>query len=409
MITDPTGKTFISYRRRHLTEIERLVLALHDHGVPTWQDVTDLNAEPTPDELRRVLADSGTAGAMLWITPDVEDSPIILKIEVPGMLARKKKGDGFFVQPVAAGGLDYGEAAEKVDRHLGVESLQRWNLEKAEGDPIEAAEAARIADLVLRRRIKEINRALPPGEPLQLRIHTRGKAPFVPGVALNLDWAGRFEGRLAGPEAWDDRLLPAVRTVAATVRELASERPIEAEGLCSLPAAMALGAAFLAPSGPELRWRQRKPGREDQEWSLSVAKQDSGIETDLVENDASSEDVAVLISINRDVEEAVKESADQVPNFRGYVLVRGPNGEDVDLETPQQAVDAAYRTVEAIKRANRKWRGIRRLHLFMAAPAGFAVMFGQLVNGLGPVQTYEHLPQDAIGVYRRAALLHPGA
>lgn len=407
-MTDPTGRTFVSYRRSRLAEIELLVLALHDHGVPTWQDVTDLDAEPTPEELRRVLRDPHTASAILWITPDVEDSAVIRKIEVPEMIARKKKGDGFFVQPVAAGGLDYGEAADKADRYLGVENLKRWNLEKAEGDPIEAAEAARVAELVLRRRIKEIDRALAPGEPLRISINTRVKAPSAVGMALSLDWIGRFDGRLASPGSWDDRLLPALNTAAATIRELAPGRPVVAEGRCSLPAAMALGAAFIAPAGPELRWLQRKFGREDQLWSLSESREKARLEIAPVEGDVLSQDVAVLVSINHDVAEALKVSEDQLPNFRGYVCVAGSGGEEADLKTPGQAVDAACRTVEAIKKAKREWRDVRRVHVFMAAPTGFAVMFGQLINGLGPVQTYEHLQEDAIGVYRRAALLHPG-
>jgi hypothetical protein len=321
---------------------------------------------------------------------------------------RAKKKDGFFLQPVAAGSLDYEEAAEKAGWHLGVENLRRWNLEKAEGDPIDEAEAARIAELVLRRRIKEIDHWLSPGEPLRLVIGTRVKTPIVDGAAVNLRWKARFEGRTASPGAWDDRLLPALNAVAMAITERAPERAVEAEGLCALPAAMALGAAFLAPAGLDLRWRQRKVGREDQVWSLSEARQETDVEVDSVEDDAASEDVAVLVSVSRDVEEALRESRDLVPSFRGHVRLRGPGGGEADLQNAGQAVDAVHRTVEEIKKVQREWRNVRRLHVFMSAPAGFAVMFGQLLNGLGPVQTYEHVQKDAVGVYRRAALLHPG-
>ena len=408
-MTDPTGRTFVSYRRSRLGEVAELIQALHDHGVPTWQDIENLRAEPTPDELRTVLRDPSTAGAVLWITPEVEGSDVIRKLETPEIMARVGKREGFFLQPVAAGGLDYGEAAEKADRHLGIENLKRWNLEKVEGDPIGAAEATRVAELVLKRRLQEIDRKLPPNEPLRLKISTRVKPPSIAGVAVNLQWMDRFEGRIAGPGAWDDRLLPALNVVAMAVREHAPGRAVEAEGLCVLPAAMALGTAFLAPAGFDLRWRQCKVGREDQIWSLSTSRQTADVDVDAKEDDLASEDVAVLISINRDVEEALRESRDQLPSFRGYVRLRGPDGGEADLESPGQAVDAVRRTVEKVKRVQREWRNVRRVHVFMSAPTGFAVMFGQLINGLGPVQTYEHLQQDAIGVYRRAALLRPGS
>jgi hypothetical protein len=46
--------------------------------------------------------------------------------------------------------------------------------------------------------------------------------------------------------------------------------------------------------------------------------------------------------------------------------------------------------------------------MFIARPTGYAVLLGQPLNGLGPIQTYEHIRRDAIGTCE-AALLHPGA
>jgi hypothetical protein len=200
-----------------------------------------------------------------------------------------------------------------------------------------------------------------------------------------------------------------VDLVAANVRELAPGTPVEAEGLPALPAALALGAAFLAPSGPELRWRQRRAGVPDELWSLAATQEAAQVEIDTREVTASSEDMAVVASINHDAEEALRESPGEVPEFRGYVRLRGLGGSQVTLRSPGEAADAAMRLVEAMKAARTRWRDIRRIHLFIAGPAGFAVLIGQLLNGLGPIQTYEHIPDDAIGHYERAVLLHPGA
>jgi hypothetical protein len=43
----------------------------------------------------------------------------------------------------------------------------------------------------------------------------------------------------------------------------------------------------------------------------------------------------------------------------------------------------------------------------MAVPVGLAMLIGQLLNTFGRVQTYEHIPTDAVGIYRPAALLLP--
>jgi hypothetical protein len=34
-----------------------------------------------------------------------------------------------------------------------------------------------------------------------------------------------------------------------------------------------------------------------------------------------------------------------------------------------------------------------------AVPAGLAMLIGQLLNILGPVQTYEHISTEGVGVY----------
>jgi len=406
---DLTGRCFVSYRRTRAAEAKLLVQSLHDVGVPTWQDITNLDAEPTEDELGRVLDDQSTASALLWVTPEVVDSPIIRKVEVPKMVERRRRADGFFVQPVAAGGLDYDEAARIAGEHLGVDNLVTWNLEKVDANPIADADAAHIAELVLRRRMKEIAARLEPGRPVRLSIHTRARAPVTAGTAVVLDWSRRFDGRLVPTDTWDGRLLPALAVVTATIRELAPGRGVEASGLAALPAAVALGAAFLAPAGLDLAWCQSKAGRPDQVWSLSAERGAARVDIDQISGDASSQEMAIVVSMNHDAEEALRQSESEVPSFRGYVRLRGPGGDPADLETPGQAADAAFRLIESIGDARRRWRDIRRIHLFIAGPTGFAILIGQLLNGLGPVQTYEHIPDDSIGHYRRAALLHPGA
>jgi hypothetical protein len=46
------------------------------------------------------------------------------------------------------------------------------------------------------------------------------------------------------------------------------------------------------------------------------------------------------------------------------------------------------------------------VHLFLAAPVGLAFMIGQLLNGFGDIQTYEHLATQK-PCYVSAALLRP--
>src|SRR5579885_2739835 len=107
LVTDPTGLCFLSYRRNRASEAGSIIGALRDHGIPTWQDITDLDSTPTEDTLRRVLRDPTLASGILFITPEVADSNIIRKVEAPDLLQRAMAHDAFFAVPVAAGGLSY--------------------------------------------------------------------------------------------------------------------------------------------------------------------------------------------------------------------------------------------------------------------------------------------------------------
>ena len=82
-MTLPTGKSFISYRRTRLDEVKELVASQKERGIPTWQDIEDPRTEPTETELRNVLASNDIANVLLWITPDVGQSSMITRVEVP--------------------------------------------------------------------------------------------------------------------------------------------------------------------------------------------------------------------------------------------------------------------------------------------------------------------------------------
>src|ERR1700736_4463986 len=125
-MTDPTGRSFLSYRRTRAAEAALLIQAQHDHGIPTWQDVHNLGSVLTEDEVRRVLANTSIASAILFITPEVDDSPIIRNVEVPRIIQRAETSDGFFVVPLAAGGLNYAKAAELTSNNLTAQNLANW-------------------------------------------------------------------------------------------------------------------------------------------------------------------------------------------------------------------------------------------------------------------------------------------
>jgi len=422
-MTTPTGRSFLSYRRACAADAKLLIEAQHDIGIPTWQDIRNLAEEPTEDAIRQVLHDPTTANAILWLTPEVAGSNMIQKVEIPAILDRFEPvspspgggvGDGrggrgvrFFAVPVLARGLDYPDVEKLLDPRFAA-GLHRWNLRRIPSPhPITAQEAAQVAAWVLERRLENIHQSLPPDAPLRLSLFTREPAPFQPDtIALSLDWSHRFDGREAHSGAWHEHLLPALRTVALQIRAQASGRSLEAEGFPSLAACVALGCAFVDPRRPALAWRQSYRGAE-QLWSLHTPPEDSGYTAQTSSLDLDVRDLAVLVSVTQNVEPAFAASSPDLPRFRAQIHLTRPG----DYPYPQrlassgEAVDLVDKILRAVKAAQATYRDAQCTHLFLAVPAGVALMLGQLANTLGPLQTYEHIPLDALGRYRPAVRL----
>ena len=405
-MTNPAGRSFLSYRRSRLEEARLLIQRQHELGVPTWQDIKDLDEEPTEDAIRDVLADPDTANAVMWLTPEVKGSNMIRRVEAPLILQRHSRRDGFFVVPVAAGGLDYEGAAAVVEGDVGIQDLRGWNIRKVPSDIATEAEIHAVASRVLLRRLSTIHQSLPSGEKLTLVLNTRKK--YIPGrpPSLIIDWTDRFDDRIASAETWRNYLLPALGEVSGQVQTKTPERAILASGQLSIPAATALGYYFMATQRVAISWEQFTPRGETQEWSLADAPEDSGFQVNTQGGDVAGNDLAVLVSVNADVTAAVAESRGHLPSFRAYVHSKPANElYGAELQTSGHAVDVARRTISEVRRVRASY-GIRgRVHFFMAVPAGLAMIIGQLLNTLGQVQTYEHIPQGATGHYLQAALL----
>jgi hypothetical protein len=406
-MTDPTGRSFLSYKRSRRDEAALLIQAQHDHGIPTWQDVANLGSVPTEDELRRVLADPSTASAILFITPEVENSIVIREVEVPKIVQRAEARDGYFVVPVAAGGLEFAKAAEVTSNHLSAQNLSHWNMQRVTASAISGSDAAEIANRALVQRVEAIHRQLPQTEALRIGLFVRRPPPFELGTALALDWSSRFTDKEATPETWRDTLLPALERIAKAIRQHAPGRAVEAFGLPTLPAAAALGCAFLSTSGLRASWRQIAPGRDDQLWTLTQPKEDTGFKAQIMSKELTARDIAVLVSVADNTEPVFAASQRSLPPLRALVHITPPGPYPHLIRTPGEATDVALAVQDGIRTARREYGNIGTTHLFMAAPAGLAMLIGQLLNTFGAVQTYEHVTVDGSGQYKPAALLRP--
>jgi SMODS-associated and fused to various effectors sensor domain len=405
-ITNPAGRCFVSYRRSRLEEVRRLVAALHDYGVPTWQDLTDLDQEPLEPALRAVLTDPATASGILWITPEVADSPVITGIEIPELIMRAERGDAFYLIPVAADGLDYAAAARTAIARTTLNDFGTWNIVRAGHDPISDADIDAIARRALARRISAIDVATPAGTPIVIDVYTRGPTTHRPDAALTIDLTHRFVGRHADAGAWQTRILPALDTMVDETTRRAPGRPLQLRGLVGLPAAVAIGTMLLAPRAVSAAWMQHTPGRSDTAYSLAELRRPSGFRVALRDHRADAADLAVLINVSENTVPAVR-ATPGLPEFRGWVLADPPGLYPHLFPGSGEATDLAHEVIGIMRTARSRYGRVGDVHLFIAGPVGLAFLLGQLLNTFGTVHTYEHVNDDGVGHYRAAVAVRP--
>jgi hypothetical protein len=301
-MTDPAGCSFLSYRRSRAEEARRLIYALREHGIPTWQDVHDLEFVPTEPEIRRVIDAPSTANAILFVTPEVETSAVIRNIEAPLILARHLRNEGFFAVPVAAGGLDYTDLPRILGDGLGHAYISGWNVHRPKSDPLDDEGAACLANAILDQRLAAISRVVPADTSLEIEIATRAPLAKQAGSALKIDLAHCFDDRrLAKPGAWD-RILLAFDNIVRVLQKN-GRRDVVCSGMLVLPAAVAFGASFLAPARVNTTWvqDQAKFGLPPTMLGLHVPREPSGFVSETYAYAPDGDDLALLISVAGDV------------------------------------------------------------------------------------------------------------
>ena len=409
-MTDATGVSFLSYRRTRAAEAALIISFQRDRGIPTWQDISDLGSSLTEDELRRILTHPNTASAIMFVTPEVADSLVIRTVEAPLIVERHFNKDGFAVIVVAAGGLDYDEVDSVVGSQVGPLYMPAWNICKVADNPIGDGSAAKIADLMLAHRIAAVQKQLIASEPFGLTFSTRSPLMKKPGSALTADLTHRFDGRLAKPGAWERYILPGMRSIRASLQVGASDREIHCWGQLCLPAAVALGAEFLSVSGLRSSWLQDLAtfGGKQEVWGLHVPPRATEFTAQSVPASVSANDLALVVSVTHNIMGDVCSCFKTDFPFRALVHVHDPcaKGGTRRQLSAAEAVHLAHLAVNGMRDAWKTYRVRGTVHVFLAVPAGLAFLIGQLLNGFGNVQTYEHVPMHE-PCYVAAALLRP--
>jgi len=394
-MTEARGRVFISYRRKRLAETNRLVRLLHDRGIPTWRDIDDLTSEPTEAAIRAVFADPNTSGAILWLTPDVDESHIIKDVEVPLAIRRQRQGDGFWVRIVLADGLDYGELTELFADTLGGEDLAGWNVRKVTSPRASADDISQLAVAALSDRLTAVSATSI--NPIRVVTHAKGTMVLSSENTLTLDWTRYFAGGPPNTTAWR-AMRSASKQVSNVLKQDVSHGPsVLMSGTPSLPAAFMLGTTFSTRDGLHPEWTQRDPsGMRETAWSIARSPDSSvataaGWKGGLTYREPGASALAVLVAINDGVSDQFARSRAHLPEWRAILRIGLTDQRDLKAEplTPEEAASLVHLTIDKMREARAEVQGLKSMHLFIAGPAGFAFMLGTMVATLPPLTAYE--------------------
>ncbi len=379
---------FISYKRERLEEIKRIGEYFDLLGIPYWQDVKDLGHEQMETEIRGILSKGNVSGALMFLTPEIKDSPMIRDVEAPEIVKRKLKDDWFYCVP-AIHQMNYNSVDDLGLSLRGVQ-LSNWNLLGISHDSSHCftdGDARKIAERVFSERLAMCRRTVNEHTPLKIGINTC-KDGFDDFLCYRLSLHHFFDGRHASDETWTLKLLPAFDFLSLKIRE--TNLPVEFRGKVTTTTALALGTRFRETSGHEATWCSTKAGRPEEVWSLNLGNEDPEINIIFLGGAVGETDLAVLISLTNDVSSEfgkVRNTLSLRQVIKVEVKEGANNGPNI---CAARGLSIAKEIIRTMRNVRSDYQATGTVHLFMAVPVSFSFIFGQLLNTFGKVVTYEY-------------------
>jgi hypothetical protein len=378
---------FLSYTwtDRDPDEVDLLDAALRLRGVPVWRDRRSMSFGTYNETRVREGIEGLCSGFALYYTEHVLASEFVLKIELPAMDARRRRGapPNFFAGAVQRRSGSFTEAAEELRITSNGISL---------GETLGGIIADEDFDADLREAANQILaaylRAELDDEVVTVRVETRGELPNSDPALLHLCWCPPLDHDpdLHADEVWERQLLPALVDLQNGLEAVDAPRRLRLTGNLHLSAALALG------------WQFRQPTK----WSLEIDHQFVPCETALVapnphgwrihaEPGPTGADDRLLVCLHatQDVANAMRKHCRELPPARAALHIYPPSGRPEKTSVlPEQANELAAAIVAEITRCRGEY-GTTSTHLYLACPWPLATLLGWHLSSSGRLVMHE--------------------
>ena len=220
-----------------------------------------------------------------------------------------------------------------------------------------------------------------------IRIHTiHDDSDEGPEGSLQLNWKSCFGGRernFPPADVWNRQVIGEIQSTREWLVSTQRSRCIRLSGHRRLSASIALGSIFSAVSGFMI-------GMETKEgiWCTNNHPQadtpDYLWEQD-IHDDGLAEGIVVGISIKRNIANDVELYVETM-DFHGPRLYLFSDNAVLSAAHANRAVEKAKQIIDVLVNAV----GAKKIHLFIAVPAQFALFLGHRLNAMGEIQCYEY-------------------
>jgi len=224
-----------------------------------------------------------------------------------------------------------------------------------------------------------------------LLVQSLDRDPFPATATVALDWVDLFAGgeararrQLLDHRQWNERLRPELQAAVSKIKSNGF-RKVRVQGTMRLPTWFVTGVELGETAGFTVETTQRNEVWSSEGDSTSVVLA-SGSDTSL----GSGCDLALGVSIAADLSaEALEYARGALPSVGRFVAISPVNRPHrTAIRNPQEARGYAVSIRDKVRKLATEIRP-HRVHLFLAMPAGLALLLGHLWDRMPETQVYE--------------------
>ena len=271
--------------------------------------------------------------------------------------------------PAKLSGAAYSQLVELVQSRK-KQPIYRWELEEAIWKSIEAEKRPNPS----------------------IRIHTsHDDSNTGPEGCLQFNWKsyfGEYDRSYPSPQEWNRQIIEDLQSTKEWLVSTQRSRRIHLSGHRRLSASIAIGCVFSAVSGFVIQM-ETKEGIWCSDDHPQTDTPDYLWEQEL-HGDESTSEMVIGISIKRKIDNEVEQYLETM-SFSGSRLCLFSDDAILSAAHASRAAERAKQIINESVAAV----GAKKIHLFIASPAQFALFLGHRLNAVGEIQCYEYQGANA--------------